>query len=81
MFKYASWVILLVDALEASWWTNWCLHLYCVSMSDIFDVALANRLDLNPLTPGWGDSLSMLCRCRLGEIHDNEKNWKVLSTT
>ena len=49
-------------------------------MTDVFDVSPANWLDLNPLTAGWGDCISILCWCGIGEEDDNEKKWEVLRT-
>jgi len=80
IFKCAFWVICLVAALVASRWTNWCLRFCCVPMSDALDVAHANRLDLDPLSPGWGGCVSMICWCGIWEEDDNEKKWEVLRT-
>jgi len=47
-------------------------------MSDAFDVAAANRLDIDLLSPGWGGWVSMICWCGIGEEDDNKKKWEVL---
>jgi len=78
IFKCASWVILLVAALAASRRTHWCLRSCCVPISDIFDEAPANPLDLDPLGPGWGGFVSVICWCGIREGDDNEKTWEVL---
>jgi len=80
IFKCASWVICLVAALTASRWTNWCLCSCCVPMIAVFDVAPANRLDIDPLSPCWGGCVSMICWCGIGEEDDNEKKWEALRT-
>ena len=76
----ASWVIWLVAGLAVSRWTNWCLHSYGVAGSDVFDVATANRLDLDLLWPGWDGCVSRICWCGIGEVGDNEKQWEFLRT-
>jgi len=80
IFKSVSWVICLVAALGALRWTNWCLRSPCVPMIGIPDVVPANRLDLDPLSPGWGGSVSMIWWCGIGEKDDNEKKWEALRT-
>jgi len=77
-WNYASWVVFLVDALAALRWTNWCLRSCCVPISNIFDEAPANQLDLDPLGPGWSGCVSMICWCGIDEEDDNEKKWEVL---
>ena len=53
----------------------------CVlAMSDVFDVAPANRLDFDPLSPGWGACCSIICWCGIGTEDDNEKKREVLRT-
>ena len=47
---------------------------------DVFKVSPANRLDFDPLTAGWGDYVSMMCWCGIGEEDDNEKKWEVVRT-
>jgi len=49
IFKYTCWVIRLVAAVAASWWTNWCLRGCCGPSTPVCDVAPANRLELHPL--------------------------------
>jgi len=77
-FKCASWGIFLVTAVAATGWTNWCLHSCCALMSDPFDHAPANRLDFDPLSPGWGGCVFRICWCGIGEEDDDEKKWEVL---
>ena len=71
MFECASWVICLVAILAQSLWTYWCLHSCCVPTIAVLDVAPANRLDFDPLPPGWGNCISMSCWCGIGEEDDN----------
>jgi len=80
VFTWASWVIFLVAASAASRWTNWCLHCCCVPISDVFNVAPANRLDFDPLAAGWGGCVSIICWCGIGEKDDKEEKWEVLRT-
>jgi len=54
IFICTSWVRFLVAALEESRWTNWCLRCCCVSVGGELDEALVDRLDWDPLPPGWG---------------------------
>jgi len=61
IYQCASWVIFWVAALAVSRWTNWCLYSCCVPMSDVFEEAPANRLNLDLLGPGWGDCVYMVC--------------------
>jgi len=49
-------------------------------VGDIVDVAPTNWLDLDPLSPGGGGCVSMVCWCGIGEEDDNEKKWEVLRT-
>jgi len=46
----------------------------------IFDVAPANLPVFDPLSPGGGGSISIMCWCRMGEEDDNERKWKALRT-
>jgi len=78
--KCASWIIWLLTALAASRWTNWCLRCCGVPMIAIFNVAPANRLHLDLLSPGWGGCVSMICWCGIGEEDDNKKKWEALRT-
>jgi len=80
IFKCASWVICLVATLAVSRWTNWCLHSCCVRVIAVFDVAPANRLDIDPLSLGWGGCVSVIWWCGIGEEDDNEKPWEALRT-
>jgi len=81
IFKWSSSVIFWVAASAASQWTSWCLHCCCVPISAVFDVLPANRLDFDPLAACWGDYVSMICWCGIGEEDDNEMKWEVLRTT
>ena len=65
-------------AFAASRWTNWCLRSCSVPMGDIFDVAPANRLQVNRHASGWGGCVSMICCCGIAEEDDNEKMWEIL---
>jgi len=65
-------------ALAASRWTNWCLRSCCLPISDVFVEVPANRLDLDPLGPGGGSYVSMICWCGVAEEADNENTWEVL---
>jgi len=78
IFKTASWVLFLVASLAESRCTNWCLHSCCVPMRDVFNESPANRLDFDPLVPGCGGCVSIICCCGIGEEDDNEKKWEVL---
>ena len=78
IFKCASLVLCLVAAPAALQWTNWCLRSCCVPISTIFDEAAANWPDLDPLGPGWGGCVSMICWCGIGEEDDNKKMWEAL---
>jgi len=78
IFICASWVIFLVAALAASWWTNWCLHSCCVPVSDLFDRAPFDWLDSDPLLPGCGVRVAMIWWCGIGTEDHNEKKWEVL---
>jgi len=80
IFKCASWVICLVAALAASRWTNLCLRSCCVPSISVFDVAPANRPVFDPLSPGGGGCVSMMCWCGIGEEDDNERKWEALRT-
>jgi len=51
-----------------------------VLISDVFDVLPTNQLDFDPLAAGRGGCISMICWCGIGEEHDNEKKWEVLTT-
>jgi len=81
ILKCASWVICLVAALASSWWTNLCLHSYCVARISVFDSVPANQPVFDPLLPCGGDCVSMMCWCRIGEEDDNERKWENLRTT
>jgi len=79
-FKCAFWVIFLVAALAALLRTIWCLGSCCVHMSDILDVAHANWLDFDPLSPGCGGCVCIIWWCAIGEEVDNETKWEFLRT-
>jgi len=80
IFKCAPWVICLVAALAASRWTNLCLRPCCVPRISVMDVAPANLPVFDPLSPGRGGCVSMMCWCGIGEENDNERNWEALRT-
>jgi len=69
-----------VAALAASRWTNWCLSSCCVPMIDVLDAAPVNWLGSDPLSPGWGGCMSMICWCGIGEEGDSGKTCEVLRT-
>jgi len=73
MFKCASWVICLVATLAALWWS-------CVPRIFVFDVAPANLPVFDPLSPGGGGCVSIMCWCGIGEENDNERKWEALTT-
>ena len=79
ILKCTSWVIFLVSTLAASWWTNWCLQSCCVSISDQFYSAPANRLDLVLLWPRCGGCISLIWWLGIGEEDDNKMKWEVLT--
>ena len=78
ILKCVSWVLFLGAALAASHWTNWCLRSCCVPISDVFDEASANRLDMDLLWPAWDGCVLMICWCGIGEEDDNNKKWEAL---
>jgi len=80
IFYFASWVICLVAALAASRWTNLCLRSCCVPGISVCVVAPANRPVFNPLSPGGGACVCMMCWWGIGEEDDNERKWEVLRT-
>jgi len=80
IFKCASWVICLVAALAASRWTTLGLRSCCVPRISGFDVAPANLPVFDPLSPGGGGCVSMMCWCGIGEEDDNEMKWEALRT-
>jgi len=80
IIKCASWVICLVAALAASRWSNFCLSSWCLSRTSVFVVAPANRPVFNPLSPGGGGYVSMMCWRGIGEEDDNERKWEALRT-
>jgi len=80
IFKCASWVIYLVGALAASRWTNLCLRSCCVSRISALDVAPANPSVFDPLWPGGGGCVSMMCWCGIGEEDHNDRKWEALRT-
>jgi hypothetical protein len=47
-------------------------------MSDMFDVAPTNLLDLDAHSVGCSESVSIINDCGIGEDDDNEKMWGVL---
>jgi hypothetical protein len=80
IFKCASWVICMVAALAASRWTTLCLHSCCVPRICIVDVAPANLPVFDPLSPGGGGCVFMMCWCGIEENNDNERKWEALRT-
>jgi len=80
IFKCASWVICLVAALAVSQWTNLCLHSCCVPRMSVFVVVPANWPVFDPLPPGGGGCVSMMCWWGIGEDDDNERKWEALRT-
>jgi len=80
IFKCPSWVICLVAALAASRWTNLCLCSCWVPRISLFDVAPANLPVFDPLSPGGGGCVSMMCWCGTGEEDNNERKWEALRT-
>jgi hypothetical protein len=81
IFEFASWVRYLVAAIVMLRWTHWNLGSCCVPIIAVLDVAPTNWLDLDPLPPGCGGCVSMICWCRIKEEADNEKNSEALRTT
>jgi len=82
IFKSASWVTFLVAALAASRWTNCCLCSCVVPMSGVLDEAPIDRLDSDPLLPGWVVSTAKIRWCGIGEENHNEKSgmcWGIYS--
>jgi hypothetical protein len=80
IFKCASWVQCLVAALAASWGTSLYLRCCCVRKIAVCDIRPANLPVFNPLSPGRGDCVSMMCWCGIGEEDDNERKWEALRT-
>jgi len=80
IFKCASWVICLVAALAASQWANLCLHSSCVRRIAVLDVTPVDLVVFDPLSPGRGSSVSMMCWLWIGEEVDNERKWEALWT-
>jgi len=78
ILKCASWVILLVAAMAALWWTYWCLHPCCLPETDGLGVMPGDLPGLVPFSPAWGVLVAMICWYRIGEQDDNEKMWEVL---
>jgi len=78
IFKFASSVIYLVAALAALRWTTWCLGSCYVPIADVFDKAPANRLDFDPIGPGWGSCVSMIYSCGIVKEDHIKKKLEVL---
>jgi len=55
-----------------------CLHCCCVARITVFDVAPANQLQFDPLSPGGGGLVSKTCWCGIGEEDHNERKWEAL---
>jgi hypothetical protein len=78
IFKCASSVIFVVDALAALQWTRWCLHPCCVPESEVLGVTPTDSPGSVPFSPGWGVCVAMIHWCWIREEDDNEKKWEVL---
>jgi len=63
IYKCASWVICLVAALAVLRWTNLCLRSCCVPRISVLDVAPTNLPVFDPLSPGGGVCVSVMCWC------------------
>jgi hypothetical protein len=46
----------------------------------VFDVAPPNLPVFDPLSPGAGGCVSIMCWCGIGEEDDNERKWEALRT-
>jgi hypothetical protein len=46
----------------------------------VIEVAPANLLVFDPLSPGEGGCISIMCGCGIGEEDDNERKWEALKT-
>jgi len=46
----------------------------------VFDVVSANEPVFDPLLPGGGGFVSMMCWCGIGEEDENEWKWEALRT-
>jgi len=79
-FWICTWVICIVAALAASRLTKLCLHSCCVPRIAVFDVASAIWPEFNPLSPGRGGWVSIMCWCGIGEEDCNERKWEALRT-
>jgi len=51
-----------------------------MSRIPVFDVAPANLPGFDPLSPGPGGCVSIMCWCGIGEEDDNERKWEALRT-
>jgi len=78
LFKFRSWVILLVAALVALWWIKWSVHCSCVSAGAAFDGEPVGRLNWDPLALCRGVHGAIIGWCGRGEEDDNEKKWQAL---
>jgi hypothetical protein len=70
----------MVAALAVSRSTNLCLRSCCLPRMAVFHVAPANRVEFDPLSPGGGGCISMMCWGGIGEEDDNERKWQALRT-
>jgi len=61
--EHAFWVIISVATIEASGWTNWCLHRCSVSLGGASVEAPVIRLDLGQNAHVWSVSAAMTSRC------------------
>jgi hypothetical protein len=51
-----------------------------VPRSSVLDVAPPNLPVFDPLSPGGGGSVSIMCWCGIGEEDDNKRKWEALKT-
>ena len=78
--KCTSWVKCLVATSAASRWTNLCQHSCCVPRISVFDVAPASLPVFDPLSPGGGRCVSIVCWCAIGGKDETERKWEALMT-
>lgn len=61
----------MVDTSAASWWTDWCLHCYCLSEGGALAKLLVGELDSDQFTSWCGVAGVMNCCHGNGEKNDN----------